>query len=460
MVGAGLSGLVAAREIDAAGASVAVLEARERVGGRVLGQRLGDGSVVDLGGEYFGALTYKIKELAAAVGVPERMVYDRGDKLIELGESVRRYRGYLPRVGLPALLDMGQATVRLERLVARIPPDAPWSAPGAERLDSQTLSSWADDVFRTRAGREVFEMATEAIWCGSTADMSLLHALFYARSYGSFQYLSTVRNGSQERRFEGSSQAIAQRMAEGLEGKVFCAHPVQSLVDSADRIAVCGPDFSITARHVVVALPPVLAGRLRYDPPLPGARDQLTQRLPPGTAIKYVAVYEHPFWRDHGLSGQATSTRGPLRAVFDSSPESASLGVLGAFTGGRMARQLAVLPQRIRHERVLEALTRLFGHRAGRPLDLHEKNWAEDPWTRGCYNGLAQTGALTSFGPALRAPVGRIHWAGAETGVHANGSMGGAVDAGERTASEVLESLERTRALTRSRAAVAVGAGA
>jgi len=446
VVGAGLSGLVAARELVAGGASVLVLEARDRVGGRVFGQRLGDGSVVDLGGEYFGTLTFKIQDLARTLGVPERMVNDTGDKLCELDDTVHRYKGYLPRVGLLALLDMGQATWRFERMVKQIPPEAPWSALGAAELDSQTLWTWVQRNFRTRAGREIFEMATEAIWCGSGADLSLLHALFYARSYGSFEYLATVRKGSQERRFAGSAQAIAQRMADDLGERVALSRPVRSLVDARDRIEIRGDDFAVNARRVIVALPPVLAGRLVYEPALPGARDQLTQRLPPGTAIKYLAVYEHPFWRDLGLSGQATSTRGPLRAIFDASPDPGRIGVLGSFAGGRMARELGALPEAQRREAVLDALARLFGPRAARPVEFHEKNWAEDEWTRGCYNALAQTGALTSFGPALRAPVGRIHWAGAETGIHANGSMGGAVDAGERAAREVLDALQRAPA--------------
>src|SRR5436305_10256653 len=187
-------------------------------------------------------------------------------------------------------------------------------------------------------------MATESIWCGSGADFSLLHALFYSRSYGSFQYLATVKRGSEERGCSGSAQAIAQRMAAALASKVVLEAPVRELSQDRDRVRVRGDGFEVAARRVVVALPAVLAGRLVYEPALPGARDQLTQRLPPGTAIKFLAVYEHPFWRDLGLSGQATSTSGPLRAVFDSSPDEARIGVLGAFTGGRMARELAALP--------------------------------------------------------------------------------------------------------------------
>jgi monoamine oxidase len=446
VVGAGLSGLVAARELHGAGASIVVLEARDRVGGRVFGQRIGNGDVVDLGGEYFGTLTFKIQELARAVGVEERMVYDDGDKITELGGDTYRYRGFLPKVGLVALLDMGQATWRFERMVRQVPPEAPWTAPRAHEWDSETLWSWVRRNYRTRAGREIFEMATEAIWCGSGADFSLLHALFYAHSYGSFEYLATVRRGSQERRFAGGAQSIAQRIADGLQGKVVLDAPVTRIAQDRDRVRLSGDDFAVQARRAIVALPPVLAGRIAYDPPLPGARDQLTQRLPPGTVIKYVAVYERPFWRDRGLSGQATSTRGPLRAVFDASPERPGApGVLGGFAGGLMARELGRLPERRRHEAVLDALARLFGERARRPAELYEKSWADDPWTRGCYNALAATGALTAFGPALRAPVGRIHWAGSETGVHANGSMGGAVDAGERAAREALDGLELER---------------
>jgi monoamine oxidase len=451
IVGAGLSGLVAARELDGAGTSALVLEARDRVGGRVLGQPIAGGrAVVDLGGEYFGTLTFKIQQLAASVGVEERMVCDDGDKLTELGGELYRYRGFLPKVGVVALLDMAQATQRFERMVRRVPPEAPWAAPQAHEWDSQTLWSWVRRNFKTRAGREIFEMATEAIWCGSGADFSLLHALFYAHSYGSFEYLATVRRGSQERRFATGAQSIAQRLADGLAGKVVLEAPVRRIAHERDRVRVAGDDFSVAARRVIVALPPVLAARIVYDPPLPGARDQLTQRLAPGTVIKYVTVYDHPFWRAHGLSGQATSTRGPLRAVFDASPEGPGApGVLGGFAGGLMARELGRLPERRRREAVLDALARLYGERARHPREIYEKSWADDPWTRGCYNALAATGALTAFGPALRAPVGRIHWAGSETGVHANGSMGGAVDAGERSAREALDALELDRPLRR-----------
>ena len=445
VVGAGLSGLTAARELTAAGASVVVLEARERVGGRLLGVRVGEGAVVDLGGEYFGPLGHKIIEAARSVDVPEQRVNDQGYKLLEVRGGIRRYKGYIPNAGAVALADCAQALARFERMVRQVPTAAPWTAAKAREWDSQTLATWMKRNFRTRAGRELFEMSSEAIWCASTADFSLLHALFYSRSYESFEYLGSVRKGSQERRFQGGAVAIPERMADGLGDAVALGCPVRDIAHDGGRVRVAGDGFAVSARRAIVALPPVMAGRIAYDPPLPGQRDQLVQRLNPGSALKYVAVYEKAWWREDGLSGQATSTRGPLAAIFDTIPPGGNCALITGFGGGRKARALGELPERARREAVLDQFARLFGERARNPDEFHEKNWSDDPWARGCYNAIATTGALTAFGPALRKPVGRIHWAGAETGIHANGSMGGAVDAGERAAAEVLEELAMER---------------
>ena len=461
VVGAGLSGLTAARELEAAGASTVVLEARDRVGGRLLGQRVGDGAVVDLGGEYFGPRGHKIIEAARSVGVPEQRVNEQGDKLLELGGRVRRYKGYIPNAGAVVLADAAQGLYRFERMVKQVPPEAPWTARRALEWDSQTLATWVRRNFATKGARDLFEMATEAIWCASTADFSLLHALFYSRSYESFEYLGSVRKGSQERRFQGGAVAIAERMAAGLGESVALGCPVREIAQGGGHVTVSGKGYSIDARRAIVAVPPVMAGRIEYAPALPGHRDQLVQRLNPGSALKYVAVYERPFWREDGLCGQATSTQGPLAAIFDTIPAGGNCAVIGGFGGGRTARRLAELPERARREAVLDQFARLFGARARTPDEFHEKNWSEDPWARGCYNAIASTGALTAFGPALRRPIGRIHWAGAETGIHANGSMGGAVDAGQRAAAEVSAelSLERAPGASRSAAGDASGNG-
>ena len=185
---------------------------------------------------------------------------------------------------------------------------------------------------------------------------------------------------------------------------------------------------------------PALCGRIAYDPPLPGARDQLTQRVPQGSVIKCMAVYDRPFWRDDGLSGEATSDVGPAKLTFDNTPPSGAPGVLVGFLEGARAREYGRLRAAERREAIVAGFARVFGARAARPERFIERAWADEEWTRGCYGGYMPPGAWTQFGPALRAPIGPIHWAGAETATVWNGYMDGAVQSGQRAASEVLRS--------------------
>jgi len=385
VVGAGLSGLTAADALVAAGHEVAVLEARDRVGGRVRSHPIGDGEVVELGGEYFGPLSTKITDLARRLDVDERPVRDEGAKLCAVAGEVRRYRGFLPKVGVTALADCAQGVARFERMARAVPPAAPWTAPRAAEWDHETLASWTRRTLRTRRGREVFTMGVEAIYCAHGGELSLLHTLQYAHSYGSFRYLGSVLGGSQERRFAGGAQTLAERLAAPLGDRVVLGAPVRELAQDGGAVRLAGPGVTVRARRAIVALPPVLAARLAYAPALPARRDQLLQRLPAGSVVKVLTVYDRPFWREAGLSGMATATAGPLRAVFDASPDLVTgRGVLGAFAGGSAAQGLARLAPGERRRVVLDALVRLYGDAAGRPEAYYEHDWSADPYTRGC----------------------------------------------------------------------------
>jgi monoamine oxidase len=168
---------------------------------------------------------------------------------------------------------------------------------------------------------------------------------------------------------------------------------------------------------------------------------QLLQRFPQGSAIKVEAVYPTPFWRSHGLAGQVTSDTGPIRITFDNSPPDGSPGVLLGFVEGQAARAFAALSAADRRSRAIACFVRYFGQQAANPTGYIEMNWAAEPWTRGCYGGFTPPGVLSDFGPAIRAPVGRIHWAGSETSAYWNGYMDGAVRSGERAATEALATL-------------------
>ena len=189
------------------------------------------------------------------------------------------------------------------------------------------------------------------------------------------------------------------------------------------------------------ALVSLVGGRIVYDPPLPARRDQLTQRMPQGTVIKTMAIYERPFWREMGLSGQATSEAGPTRVVFDNSPPDGSPGVLLGFLEGALARQWGARSAAERRDAVLAGHARLFGEAAAKPVRFVERVWADEEWTRGCYGCLMTPGGWTEYGEALREPIGPLHWAGAETATVWNGYMDGAVGSGEDAARAVLAGL-------------------
>jgi monoamine oxidase len=199
---------------------------------------------------------------------------------------------------------------------------------------------------------------------------------------------------------------------------------------------------TVSAQRAIIALPPAIAGRLRYTPALPAARDQLTQRTPMGWLIKVHVTYPTRFWIQEGLSGQVTSDAGAIRLCVDNSPPSGSPGILAGFIEGAETRRLAVVSSEERRAAVLADFVRYFGEKAGRPDAYYEKNWGDDEFARGAEGGYWTQGIWTAYGHALRAPIGPLHWAGTETSPIWNGKMEGAVRSGERAAAEVLAALQ------------------
>ena len=442
VIGAGLAGLSAARAAGAAGASVVVVEARDRVGGRVLNEDIGGGNVVEVGAQWIGPTQDRLAALAAKLDVETFPTYGEGENVIEYGGRLRRYRGTIPRINPVVLLDVERAQRRLNRMARRVPLDAPWEAPDAAELDGQTAATWLRRNLVTRAGRMLLELGIEAVWAAQPEDMSLLHVLFYIHSAGSLEMLFDTDGGAQQDRFVGGSQRIPILMAEELgRENVLLGAPVRMIRRGEHGVTVEADGATVRARRAVVAVAPTLAGRIAYDPPLPGFRDQLTQRMPLGTVAKCMAIYDEPFWRAENLSGQGTSDAGPVKLTFDNSPPGGGPGVLLGFLEGRQARELGRLGANERRAAVLGCFARLFGPRAGQPGAYVERLWAEEEWSRGCYGCHMPTGAWTAYGPALREPIGPLHWAGAEYATVWNGYMDGAVRSGEAAASAALERL-------------------
>ncbi|HKH23357.1 MAG TPA: flavin monoamine oxidase family protein [Solirubrobacterales bacterium] len=436
VVGAGLSGLTAARELVAAGLDVQVLEARDRVGGRTLSEPIGEhpNDVLELGGQWVGPTQHEVMALARDLGLETFPTHAHGKNLFETDHGkLKRYRGTIPMLGPLVMVDYGRADLNLKRLAKKVSPEAPWETEDAELLDEQTFATWIRRNARTSTAREALATACRAVFAVEPSEVSLLHILFYAASAGGWDDLLDTEGGAQQDRLAGGAQQLSTEMARELGDSVRLSIPVAAIRTEGDGVVA----EDVRARRAIVAIPPTLAARIEYDPPLPGPRDQLTQRMPMGTVIKCIAVYDEPFWRDDGLSGQALSLPGPAQVIFDNTAPSGS-GMLLGFLEGRDARRLGSLPEGERREAVLRGFQRLFGRRAAHPVDYAEKDWSAEPYSRGCYVGVLGPGAWTQFGKALREPVGRVHWAGTETATRWMGYMDGAIQGGKRAAAEVM----------------------
>ena len=437
VVGAGVAGLVAARELSRAGQDVLVLEARDRVGGRLLNAPLPDGSPIDVGGQWVGPTQHRVMALIDELGLSTFPTHMAGRHIAELGGSRSDYTGRIPRLDPVTLADIGQTQWRLDRMAASIPTAEPWRSARADRLDAQTFNSWLRHTARTRRGRSFFRLVTEAVFSSGPEDMSALWAGFYIGAAGGLDALIDTAGGAQQNRIVGGAQSIALALAGELGDRVLLDSPVTEIKWRENRATVRASGRVVRARHVVVALPPPLTSRIRYSPGLPADRDQLVQRMPMGRVIKVNVVYDEPFWRSDGFSGQANSDTRPPGTVFDNTPYSGGPGILVGFLEGRHADIASGLTPEERRTRILDDLVGYFGPRARSPIDVLELDWAAEEFSRGCYGAFATPGTLTRFGPHLRRPIGPLHWAGTETATRWAGYIDGAIESGERVSREI-----------------------
>jgi monoamine oxidase len=441
VVGAGLAGLTAATDLAHAGHSVVLLEARGRVGGRTLNHPVGHGEVVEVGGQWVGPGQDRIMARARALGIPKFKTYTKGEQILEYRGTKSHFTGLIPPLPEPDAKDFGQLLGKIIKLQDTVPVASPWTAKQAAELDGQTAQTFLLANSSTYGARFLYDLAVRAVFAADPRDLSLLHMLFYLHSGNGIINLTSTAGGAQDSRFHGGSQLVSIRMAERLGRRVVLGAAVRQITQEPDGVTVLSDAGTWRAQRVIVAVSPMLAGRIGYHPPMPAIRDGLTQHVPQGSAIKYEAVFDTPFWRASGLSGYSNSDRAPVQFTYDNSPPSGKPGVLLGFVVGEDARRIGTLPAGSRHRAVLDAFARLFGSRAGKPQELIEHNWSDELWTRGCYAGYMPPGVWSDYGHALRTAVGRIHWAGTETSEIFMGYMDGAVRSGERAAAEVAREL-------------------
>jgi len=440
IIGAGLAGLNAARKLEKSGHTVQVIEARDRVGGRNLAQVLEDGNVLEMGGQWIGPVQERICALCDELGLERYAVHNTGHVMVYDGKQkkMKTHKEAAPPFNVFELLDLDRVVKKITKMANSIDTKAPWEHPKAKEWDSQTYDSWVERTPLTNKVKQFLRLIGEAIFSTEPTDFSFLHFLFYIKSGKDIETLIAIDRGAQQERVVGGTQLISKRIAAALKNEVELNSPVTRIAQNENKVTVYAGAKSWTAKKAIIAIPPTLAGRITYDPPMPANRDQLTQRVPMGNVIKMHVVYKTPFWRKEGWTGQVISFEGPVKVVLDNTPPNVDYGVIVCFIEageGRIATEWS--PEK-REAVVIDGLARYFGDAARTYEAYYEMNWVKEPYSRGCYGGHFPPGVWTAFGKYLRKPVGHIHWAGTETATEWNGYMEGAIRSGHRAADEII----------------------
>jgi monoamine oxidase len=434
IIGAGISGLIAARNLVQAERNVIVLEASPRVGGRLFSKTMPDGTAFDLGGQWLGPEMWRVMNL----------VRDLGLETFSQVESGRMDLSAQPLTEMDKLTQAEWAwfTAKLSWLVDQVNVERPSDTPDAAALDVMSVEEWKRTNLESEYLRHLFDQVVRTEYTIEPKDFSMLFLLYSIRSAGGFEDLIDLEGGNHTLRLKAGMQALCTKLADSLGDRVRLNCQAYELEHSAEGVRVIAEGAIINAKRAIIAIPPNQAQRIDFDPVLPRRRMKLMQRLEMGSVIKCFAIYDRPFWRDRPLKAID-----PDGLVFDHAMDASSHGdahpALVAFIGGDDAVFWSDRPLETRRRAVLENLAMIYGDEALYPREYFDHDWMTEAFIGGGYQCYAPPGVMTNGFEELRLPIGQIHFAGTETAVWYYGYVEGAMEAGERAALEVIKALEK-----------------
>lgn len=425
VVGAGMSGLVAARDLKRAGLDVLVLEAADRCGGRAYSVTSSLGSRLDLGGQWVGHDHHRLAALADDLGAT-RFVMHSGSMPTIIDRSRR------VRVVSPSLLIASACLVALN--LAR-------RTRNPERWATTSVQTWLQKV--PGRARRLLEVAALISWTADLERVSVRTMMSLIKAQGGLVTMLSTKGGAQDSLITEGLGHLVDRIADELGGWVQTGTTVTAVIQAEDSVTVRTSSGEVRAGRVIIAVPPPVAARIAHEPDLPPERIALEQGTFMGSVYKAVAVYPEPFWRA-ASTGELLLLDRPGVAVFDTSAPGGP-GHLCFLVGGLEAEELDDLDPKQRQEQLLLRAAVHLGTEVMKPTDWHEKAWHLDPHAGGGYIAIAERGARQDDLPMPSRPAGRVHWAGAESAAEHPGYLDGAIEAGERAASEVKAAITAPR---------------